>query len=295
MRRIRCFHPSIDRLKEIEEAMILANSEQLAKLSDEFYKILTDLKVDGVWKKTQNYRLNIADEKLLETLKSMPNKQLDFLDVGCSDAITTVNFVMQAKSKLSVLVKPVMMDKNFSIVRQRKLGIKFYRTKYGKPFFIQLGWVGLMLEESCCREAIIFNPIVHMLNRLIKKHMPLQSVNRSDLINLISPVARGISNSVFFEGDVLHNQKSFIDSFDVIRASNILNLGYFSKEQLLMAISHLKVYLRESGLLLISRNTNAGGNETEHGTIWKKHGKQLVAVTDFGCGSEIRHIVEKSK
>ena len=84
-----------------------------------------------------------------------------------------------------------------------------------------------------------------------------------------------------------------IDGVDAVRASNVLNNGYFRPEQIRTAISHLHAYLREEGCLVISSNIVVATGEVEQGTVWRKSGRRFELIEDFGDGSEVREIVER--
>lgn len=294
MRRYRLFHPLIEYLQEISNKVPHLNAKQQGKLFEDFSLILNDLIIDGTWKKTGNDRLLLGDTNLLKTMAHLTmGRYVDFLDVGCSDGITTLNLVQKFKTELAIAAKATLFDRNFSVTRQKLLGIYVYSTNYGKPFFVRMWKLGLVLEELKCKEAIIFNPVVRLLVPLIKKKLNSIEDNEKEIISLINPAILETPELSFVEGDLFCMQETFINSFDVIRAGNILNKGYFPCAQILLAVNHLKEYLRDGGLLLISRSLARGNGEIETGTIWQKINGKLVVLTDFGGGSELRQIISE--
>src|ERR1700753_853194 len=61
--------------------------------SDRFSLILHDLRMGGVWKRTNRGRLKRTQEMLCAHLSPELHRGLNFLDVGASDGITTVEAV----------------------------------------------------------------------------------------------------------------------------------------------------------------------------------------------------------
>jgi chemotaxis methyl-accepting protein methylase len=292
MRHIGLFHPSIDYLQRISEKLYDAGMNENHKLCCEFSSILSDIVIDGAWKKTSYSRLAISNQNLLEVLRSDRVEDIRVLDVGCSDGITTLNLMEYLQRELDARVKATLLDKNMFILRRRRIGTVVYSTSYGKPFFIRMGRIGIKLERLRGKYGIIFNPIIEYLVSLIRKHAHFFSDSNKKRISIISPALEGIQGLTYIEADVFCKEESLLNSFEIVRASNILNREYFSDAQILVAIHNLKQYLKESGLLLISLNIGVGDTEVEVGTIWKMTNGKLVKTRDFGGGSELKAIIE---
>jgi SAM-dependent methyltransferase len=80
------------------------------------------------------------------------------------------------------------------------------------------------------------------------------------------------------------------DHFDVIRAMNVLNLVYFSHENLKKAIANIIVSLNEGGLLITGSNLEAG--TVVNGGIYKKSGYRLEKVAISGSGSQVDDLIK---
>jgi hypothetical protein len=85
--------------------------------------------------------------------------------------------------------------------------------------------------------------------------------------------------------------EEFLGRMDVVRVSNLLHFDYFSEGELRAALSNVVRYIREGGLLLVSRNHQIGSGEVERGTLWRLIASRLVPVAEFGGGSDIKGIV----
>ncbi len=78
--------------------------------------------------------------------------------------------------------------------------------------------------------------------------------------------------------------------FEVIRAANILNRGYFSKEQLRTAVTHLRDRLVGDGSFFLVVRTDE--TATNNGTLFLLNADGTFRVVDrIGAGSEIEDIV----
>jgi hypothetical protein len=114
-----------------------------------------------------------------------------------------------------------------------------------------------------------------------------------ETISLINPLVKAEANISVLEGDILDRDPGLVGRFDVARASNVLNRGYFSAQQIEAAVANLHAYVRERGLLLISRSHSAGRVETDHGSIWRRSEGRFVHLVSFGAGAEVRDHVER--
>lgn len=107
---------------------------------------------------------------------------------------------------------------------------------------------------------------------------------------LVSPRLRNHPSIGIVEDDILLRRPEFGSRFDVIRAANILNLDYFTQEQLRSATANLLFYLAGPGsLLLVVRSHNDG---EQHGTLFELDpGGSPRVVRRYGMGSEIEQLV----
>jgi len=94
------------------------------------------------------------------------------------------------------------------------------------------------------------------------------------------------------EDDLLQkNPPEFVEKFDVIRAANIINRQYFSELALRRMIDNLRGRLRPNGILIICRTHD---DNTNNGTIFRRHGSNLQAVDRIGRGSEVAELAVQS-
>jgi len=80
------------------------------------------------------------------------------------------------------------------------------------------------------------------------------------------------------------------EHFDVIRAMNVLNLVYFSREDLMKAIANIIASLDEGGLFITGSNLEAGTNV--NGGVYKKSGGSLEKLEASGNGSQVDNLIK---
>ena len=80
--------------------------------------------------------------------------------------------------------------------------------------------------------------------------------------------------------------------FDIIRAMNVLNHSYFSKEQLQIALKNILQSLREGGLFITG--SNAGAGSVVNGAIYKKTQTGMARIEVSGEGSRVDELISGS-
>jgi hypothetical protein len=93
------------------------------------------------------------------------------------------------------------------------------------------------------------------------------------------------------EFDILKVSPQFAKRFDFVRAANILNLHYFSGEQLKVAVQNIKSYLRGRGSLLLVARTAEGGAENAASLFELLDSGKFAEIARYGKGSEVRDLV----
>ena len=78
------------------------------------------------------------------------------------------------------------------------------------------------------------------------------------------------------------------EAFSFVRCMNLLNLGYFPRESIQVALRNVRESLRESGVLQIGR-THPNG--TSHASFYRKRGTRLEALQQVGGGTELRELI----
>jgi hypothetical protein len=258
--------------------------------SDRFSSILHDLRMGGAWKRTQAGRLKRTEEMLCTHIPPELRPGLGFLDIGASDGITTVEAVRRLRQSFGEEVHGYLADLNLWLLRYRRGPVVEYRAGGGEPVMARLGPLGLRLAMPRRQTHSSGNPLVrlYLAAERFRKSMRLDA-----RISLVHPLARGEPGITVMELDCFVWNPSLKDRFAAIRASNVLNLGYFGLPDIHRAVGHLHGYLREGGCLVVSRNHDPPADEPENGSVWRKERCCFRWLQDFGAGSEIKGTVDR--
>lgn len=259
------------------------------ELSDRFSLILHDLRMGGVWKRTNRGRLKRTEEMLCAHLPSELHRGLTFLDVGASDGITTVEAVRVLRRAFGEDVQAYLTDLNLWLLRYHRGPVVEYRATNGEPIMVRLGPLGVRLSKQRDETGLRGNPLVRLYLRLDEFR---RSMHLDARISLVHPVARAEPGITIMELDCLVWNEQLRDRIDAVRASNVLNLGYFSVPQICDALGCLHGYLRKGGCLVVSKANGPQTGEEESGSVWRKEDCRFRWLQDFGSGSEIRSVID---
>lgn len=288
--RGRCLSNPDDLLDLAEQASLPDSA--IGSLSDSFSLILHDLRMAGAWKRTNRRRLKQTEDMLCAYIAPQCRHNLHFLDVGASDGVTTVEAVRALRRAFNQDVHAYLADINLWLLRYRRGPVVEYRASDGEAIMVRVGRIGVRLAKSRRGAAQIdANPTARFYLRCRRFRGAMRLDRR---ISLVNPVARREPGVTMIELDCLRRDVNLVDRISAIRASNILNLGYFGSEQIREAISHFHAYLRDGGCLVVSRNADGPLGETENGSVWIKEADRFCWVADFGAGSEVRALLAGS-
>lgn len=298
-------------------------SDYLKNLPDELakkleFKFFASIQLrNGTTKTTAVNRMNDVNQATTVYFNGLDTKPRVFLDVAISSGVSTGEWYAQMTHSgltgiqmtatdltlkahlieinryLRVLVQSCNFPLQFDIagipVRASKYGRKGYLNgeyltawflkkifdRVSKKTSLQAYLESLSKSEKSADTASIFN------------HQKIRIRN----LNLISPSVAELGDLTFLNDDLgAENPADFIGKFDVIRAANILNIGYFSESVLIAFLQRLKERLKGAGAFLLICRTNLQGEN--NATLFKlnSHNK-FEAVLRIGKGSEIENIV----
>lgn len=114
-------------------------------------------------------------------------------------------------------------------------------------------------------------------------------------IALVTPRLTARNDVTVIEDDIMIRNTAFVGRFDLVRAANILNTGYFTERSLRKGLAHVVSYLSGPGaLLLIARTLERTGN---HATLFEvsPDGQRLLVAERFGNGSEVEDLALETR
>src|SRR5262245_54793659 len=236
-----------------------ADATSRLRFEEQFSLALHNIRMAGVFKRTNSRRLPATEEAILEGVLSEYQANCRILDVGASDGITSVELLEHLQAHWGTGVSMVMSDLNLWLERYRLGPLLEYRESSGDQVFIRIGeWEFRTVKRNGVRAS---EQLEHHYLRTIGKSLYWRvwsfigaRMRYADHISLINPRAkmcRGLEARVL---NCLICDSSLIGEFHCVRASNVLNIEYFARDELVIAISTVHAYLKEGGCLVISRN-----------------------------------------
>jgi hypothetical protein len=108
-------------------------------------------------------------------------------------------------------------------------------------------------------------------------------------------ISRRVSSEAvgFIQDDLTVYNQGLVRRFDLVRAANILNRGYFPESTLATMIGNLKSYCRGPGALIAINRTHLDG--TNHGSIFSLASDgSLKLLERAGDGSEVELLALES-
>jgi hypothetical protein len=286
LKRFRLYHPSLDYLNELSEE----GEKSIAVRSQEYSCLMEQILINGIWKRTGVKRLFDIDRWVLDFFNPKSTK-INILDIGGSDGSTTYDSLSYFRNKLGCEIEATIIELNLRLYCYRKGFLRYYLTKDFNPLFIQLGIIGILLEETSNREGILFNPIIRLIKKFLIRFNVDKYFDKCDDIIFKNPIVNKSSEIKWLEQSVFEYNPTIENCFNFIRCSNILNVGYFEYSKICQAIDFLIKYLKPNGLLLISRTVDISSGVMQTASLWRKSGGKMVHVSDLNGGSEIKNNV----
>ena len=282
-------HPDPDLLVDLDARAHAPTGERHEDLTRAFSEVVSSIRVGRTHKLTRPNRLEVPTRALCRLLGGNVDGTFEFLDVGGSDGITTLDAVRAIEAWLQQPVRGCLIDPFIRLRRYRSGAFVEYRTPDQSPVMVRIGPLALQLSSLDTSRDLVSRLLGGWyLRRAARRTMPLDAT-----ISLVNPIVAADPRVEVREWDVLRRDPSLRARFHAIRASNVLNRSYFSPGQIGTALANLHTYLREDGLLLVSRSRAHRGGELDHGTIWVKAGDRFTRVESFGDGSEIAELVDQ--
>lgn len=292
MTRMKVFFPSLDRLIDLSNEASIYTSKVIP-LSDEFSRIMQNLQIQGVWKWTRHQRLKDMDRLLSKYVAEQKWEKLHMLDVGASDGSTTLDTFeyLSQENKIPVAITIAEKDVRLLCVKKNRTTIYFNSSRH--PILIRLGRIALCLERMEGIEGVVFNRLASLLTRRYTQMLKYGDFSASREISLINPSVLHCPAIEVCEKNLFNPEMTWFSRYDVVRASNVLNLSYYSEQKIRKAIGILYRYLKEGGVLIISRNLISRDVEKEIGCLWKKKDDGFSHISCLDEQPEIAGMVDQ--
>lgn len=242
--------------------------------------IFSKFRVDTTFQTTSYNRLNDVNKKLKYYIKKFfPKKNILICDFGVSSGQSTLELHNDLNNQKIKYIYGF----------DKQIYLKIYKVK--KLIFLYSLKNNLLMVEYdkyCLRYRYFF--IFKKLEKLflyLFNFMNIKYVKSS----ILTPNLDTIEKCKFFEQDIFKIKKKYHNLFDVVRVSNLLNISYFTKAKLKIAISNINKISKENCIIVINRTTSKKKNL---GSIFRKKNGKFELIEDVNGGSEIKDLMLSS-
>lgn len=268
--------------------------------SDLEHKFFTKVRLpNGTYKTTYGRRLDDLNEMVLEFVPHDPN--LTIMDVAVSSGVSTIEWSdhLQAHGLQHRMIAGDLVDA-WLISWGTSLAMLF--DKGGQdPLLLEVGSLTLRLYSRRWLARAV-RPVLFPLLRAVAAvsrrlgsaapmtpPAPRHWIHRS--IQLVSPELLRRTEITVVQDDITIPGR-FPETFDVIRAANLLHRVYFDDKTLTEMVRNLRDRLKDGGVLIICRTTEDGIEAgINRATVFRRKGDRFIFETSLNDGVEIRDLV----
>ena len=250
---------------------------------------------NGTWKTTSHRRLDDLNALVQQHLPS--RRPLEVMDVACSSAVSSVEW-LESLQTAGIDCRMIAGDASVNaFVLSMGRSLHALVDRRGRTMQYEIGGVGLevpLRKRKIPRyglQVLLIKTLARMLGRTLSDPQRAARGGKWGMrwrpVQLVSPSIRRRRHIEVVEDDILVN-RSYLRCFDVVRAANILNLGYFDRPTLTAMLLNLRERLRDGGRLIVCRTNRENVN---HGTVFGlDEDRNLRVLARINDGSEIEPI-----
>jgi len=256
---------------------------------DEFFSGLR--LANQTFKTTLSGRMSNLDALTVRLARDRGWRSPAILDVGVSSGATTIDLLETMRSSG---LEPTIVATDLTIkagIFATAPGMRILEDSFGNS--LQYEFFGMGIRAWNRRLDFMTGYfLLSRLGRILSARLPKSHIMNVKLVSRrrIWPMMDEIE---FLENDLTKRYSEFDNRFNIVRAANVLNRGYFDSAKLRGMIDNLTAYARKPGGLLIINRTHEDG--TNQGTFFEVSDSGLHAVHRIGSGSEIESLVASGK
>ena len=247
---------------------------------------------NGTFKSTRSRRFADLDPLILKHAPVLEEGELLILDVAVSGGISTVELA----EAFHAAGRECRLTATDLFIEARLLELGGWLTvltgsdgwllQYDvaglaiRPWIRRLDYLTLAVLPSRIARSVIGLPIRERIH-----------AGRGRRVRLVCQRLVEMPGVRLLENDVLRKDKALVEQFHVIRAANILNLSYFTREQLIGGVRNLLSYLQGPGSILVVSRTDEPSHVNNASVFTLDDRRRPVLVERLGTGSEIESLV----
>jgi hypothetical protein len=245
---------------------------------------------NGTFKLTRPSRFAGLNAEIASVIEERSKDLREVLDIGASTGSTTIelaDFLGKLGCSPNVVGTDLFIDAHLVKLLP---GLRVLADAEGWP--LQYDIAGLPVRAWVRRlDYLTFTAGPRLLARALVRPRLRRKIREGQTtpVRMESRALAG-RDVKLVENDIFALTPSFVGRFDFIRAANILNIGYFPADRMVLAISNIRSYCRGPGaLLLVVRSV---GPAMHDGTLFElKDGGRFEIRARIGKGSEIEPLV----
>lgn len=261
-------------------------------MEQEFFSSL--MARNKTYKTTFHKRFEEINRYLVQEIKSGHMHAGSILDIGISSGISTVELYEELRSQ-GVQTKIVGTD-----ILVHAYLVKVFHDCYamvdseGFPLRLDVfgrGMLPWVRSQDYNTGFFVIRKLINVIfagrSRRILSRAPDSRIQN---VKLVTPRLLSSDDIRVCRDDIAQYNPEFAQKFDLIRAANVMNKGYFSEEVLQAMLKNIRKYLSgtDSGLLIVRTHED----NVNHGTLFRTaENGHLEVVERFGAGSEIESMV----
>lgn len=253
---------------------------------------------NGTYKTTFRGRFAEVDDAVIQLLDQGAITAHNVLDVAVSSGTSTLELFKKLRAgghAAQVTATDILLDVRivrvfphcYAMVDETGFPLRFDLLRWGmKP------WVS---RDDYFNGKAVFRKAVHyVLRRRAGRLLRTPGQGRVERARLVSPGLLG-NDDIHVEHDDLRVFNPIYEHrFDLVRAANILNNGYFPPADLQAMLQNLMRYLAGPGSSLVVLRTHA--DRSNHGTLYRLDQQYgLERLMQFGEGSEADALITRAE
>lgn len=263
-----------------------------AQIEQEFFSSL--MASNKTYKTTFRQRFADTNPQLIERLRGSVPETVRVLDIGISYGVSTAELyddLRQAGFDATIVATDVLIDAclvrvlpNCHVLLDRS----GFPLRFDLPWGTMKPWI--IPADYRTGRFILRKAINTILTHRARRILSDPDDGRITRMKLVTPRLLANNDITLRTDDISSYNPSLTGRFDLIRAANVLNRGYFSTATLASMIANVWRYFdTTNGHLFVVRTHQDNSN---HGTLFRLGAdRRFVAVWRVGEGSEIEDIV----
>jgi hypothetical protein len=268
------------------------STQLTAQMEQDFFSSL--MTRNKTYKTTFRQRFADVNPRLVRSLRDSANSLVRVLDVGISYGVSTVELYDDLRTsglKARMVATDILID--VCLVRvwphcHVLLDHSGFPLRFDLPWGTMKPWV--VADDYRSGRFILRKGINKALTHRARRILARPDDVRITHVKLVTPRLLANDDIIVCTDDISRFNSAFAGSFDLIRAANVLNRGYFSDAVLATMVANLRRYLGTAGGHLLVVRTHQ--DNSNHGTLFRLgRNQRFEAVWRTGNGSEVEQIV----